>query len=83
MLELKSIDDVGATYYLCQQKGIRISSTLGRHSNDHMLSFYMISPSGFEVEYGFGARLVDDSTWVIQYHRTASMWGHQRSYLAQ
>jgi 2,3-dihydroxybiphenyl 1,2-dioxygenase len=83
MLELQSIDDVGATYYLCQEKGIRISSTLGRHSNDKMVSFYMVSPSGFEVEYGFGGRLVDDTTWVIQLHKTASIWGHQRSYLTQ
>ena len=30
----------------------REDSTLGRHSNDQMVSFYMSTPSGFEVEYG-------------------------------
>ena len=52
-----------------------INRTLGRHTNDHMVSFYMASPSGFEVEYGWGARTVDDSTWQVQQHTTGSMWG--------
>lgn len=79
MLELQSIDDVGATYDLCQERDIPLASSLGRHSNDRMVSFYMFTPSGFEVEYGFGGRLVDDATWVVQYHKTASVWGHVRS----
>lgn len=79
MLELTSLDDVGSTYDLCQEKNVALAATMGRHSNDRMLSFYMVSPSGFEVEYGFGGRLVDDSTWVIQHHKTSSLWGHKRS----
>jgi len=43
-----------------------------------MVSFYMASPSGFEVEYGFGARTVDDRTWQVQTHRAVSVWGHRR-----
>jgi 2,3-dihydroxybiphenyl 1,2-dioxygenase len=79
MIELNSLDDVCATLYLCQEKGVGIAATLGRHSNDHMFSFYMHSPSGFEIEYGFGGRLVDDATWVIQHHKTTSIWGHKRA----
>lgn len=77
MLQLKSLDDVGATYYLCQDKGL-INRTLGRHTNDHMVSFYMRSPSGFEVEYGWGAREVDDATWQVQMHTAGAVWGHRR-----
>ncbi len=77
MVQLQSLDDVGATYYLCQEKGL-ISRTLGRHTNDHMVSFYMRSPSGFEVEYGWGAREVDDRTWQVQMHTAGSIWGHRR-----
>jgi 2,3-dihydroxybiphenyl 1,2-dioxygenase len=77
MLQAQSLDDVGSTYTLCQDEGVPVNRTLGRHTNDHMVSFYMESPSGFEVEYGWGARTVDDSTWQVQQHTTGSMWGHR------
>ena len=68
MLQVGSLDDVGSTYDLCQDEGVAIGATLGRHTNDHMVSFYMASPSGFAVEYGFGGREVDDATWQVQTH---------------
>lgn len=77
MLQLQSLDDVGTTYYLCQDKGL-INRTLGRHTNDQLVSFYMRSPSGFQVEYGWGAREVDDATWRVQAHTAGAMWGHRR-----
>ncbi|HTY56461.1 MAG TPA: VOC family protein [Candidatus Binataceae bacterium] len=76
MVQLKSVDDVGSTYYLCQERGVPLVRTLGRHSNDHMVSFYMRSPSGFGIEYGWGAREVDDNTWQVQLHHSTSTWGH-------
>ena len=78
MLQVDSLDDVGSTYSLCSQHGIKLASTLGRHTNDHMVSFYMQSPSGFEIEYGWGARTIDDATWKVQTHRAPSIWGHER-----
>jgi len=77
MLQVKSIDDVGSTLYLAQDRGIEISGSLGRHTNDHMVSFYMRSPSGFEIEYGYGARMIDDATWKVQRHDAGSVWGHR------
>lgn len=79
MLELNSLDDVGATYYLCQENRLTITRSLGRHINDRMLSFYMQCPSGFDIEYGWGGRLVDDATWVVQQYTTGSVWGHKPS----
>lgn len=79
MLQVNSLDDVGSTYALCSKEGIPLGSTLGRHTNDHMFSFYMKSPSGFEIEYGWGARTIDDATWKVQTHRAPSIWGHDRS----
>jgi len=79
MLQLHSIDDVGATMYHVQDKGIELTATLGRHTNDHMLSFYMRTPSGFEIEYGWGGREVDDATWHVQKHHAPSIWGHRRA----
>lgn len=78
MVQVRSLDDVGAAYDLAQSREIPLSTTLGRHTNDHMVSFYMASPSGFDVEYGWGARTVDDATWTVQTHRSGSMWGHHR-----
>ncbi|MGH7933885.1 MAG: VOC family protein [Candidatus Binataceae bacterium] len=77
MVQLNAVDDVGSTYYLAQDRGVEISGTLGRHTNDHMMSFYMRSPSGFEIEYGWGARTVDDSVWKVQMHQAPSIWGHR------
>ena len=77
MLQAKALDDVGMTYFLCQDQGVPVARGMGRHTNDHMVSFYMQSPSGFEVEYGWGARVVDDSTWQVQQHTRGSIWGHR------
>ena len=77
MLQVNSINEVGATYDLVQDQGIEITRGLGRHTNDHMTSFYMKTPSGFNVEYGWGARTVDDATWQVQRHEKGSIWGHR------
>jgi extradiol dioxygenase len=39
MLQLKAIDDVRAAFDLCQDRGVPIARGLGRHTNDHMVSF--------------------------------------------
>jgi biphenyl-2,3-diol 1,2-dioxygenase len=77
MLQLRRIDDLGTTYDLCQDGKVPIARSLGRHTNDHMVSFYLESPSGFEIEYGFGAREIDDRVWEVQLHRANSTWGHR------
>ena len=77
MVEVNSMDDVGRTYELCQENGVEFFMSLGRHTNDHMFSFYMKSPSGFAIEYGWGGRTVDDSTWVVQQHVAPATWGHK------
>lgn len=79
MVQVDSLDDVGSTYSLCSANDVPVASTLGRHTNDHMVSFYMVSPSGFEIEYGWGARTIDDATWKVQTHQAPSIWGHDRS----
>ena len=81
MLEAKSFDDVGLTYDLVRERQIPIGMELGRHSNDWMYSFYMQSPSGFQIEYGYGGRLVDDATWTVTQLDRPSIWGHQRHEL--
>ncbi|MEG3125968.1 VOC family protein [Sphingomonas sp. GB1N7] len=84
MVELFSLDDIGQGYDLAQLQDGRIAYTLGRHTNDHMTSFYSNSPSGFFVEYGWGAREIDPATW--QPYETfdgPSFWGHERLYMPE
>lgn len=50
---------------------------MGRHSNDEMVSFYMANPSNFGVEYGWGAREIDDCTWEVSRYDSGSIWGHK------
>jgi 2,3-dihydroxybiphenyl 1,2-dioxygenase len=82
MVELCSLDDVGQGYDLAELDAGRVAYTLGRHTNDHLTSFYTHSPSGFFVEYGWGGLVIDPATW--QPHETfdgPSFWGHERLYL--
>ncbi len=76
MVEVESIDDVGRGLYRAIDAGLHLSLTLGRHSNDDMLSFYPMTPSGFDVEYGWGGLEVDDETWHVLTHAKNSAWGH-------
>lgn len=77
MIEVNSLDDVGLAYDRCQDAGIPITRTLGRHPNDRMFSFYAQTPSGFDVEFGWGGRQVDDSTWRTRIYNQTSEWGHR------
>ncbi len=79
MVETNSIDDVGICLDICKRKGVEITSSLGKHTNDHMVSFYMKNPSGFGVEYGWGGRLIDDSVWQVNTYDKANIWGHERA----
>lgn len=76
MVELNSLDDVGYAQEIFRRRGIP-AGQLGKHTNDHMLSFYGHTPSGFSVEYGTGGRTIDDETaWKVSNYRAASFWGH-------
>jgi 2,3-dihydroxybiphenyl 1,2-dioxygenase len=83
MVEVLSVDDVGKAYDVALERN-RVAVTLGRHTNDHMLSFYAWSPSGFLVECGWGGRCIDDATWTVEEMVDGpSIWGHERSWLGE
>jgi 2,3-dihydroxybiphenyl 1,2-dioxygenase len=83
MIELFNLDDVGQGYDLALREEGRIATTLGRHTNDYMTSFYANTPSGFLVETGWGGRVIDPETWA-PYEVTdgPSLWGHDRKWLS-
>jgi 2,3-dihydroxybiphenyl 1,2-dioxygenase len=74
--EVADIDMVGRALERATAAQVPITATLGRHKNDRMLSFYMRSPAGFEVEIGCDGRLVDDATWVVNHFTGGDEWGH-------
>ena len=78
MIQTPTLDAVGFALERAEAAGAPITATLGRHTNDHMVSFYARTPAGFEVEYGFGAVEVDDATWRVGRHDKPSSWGHKR-----
>lgn len=59
MLEVDSMDEVGRAMGRQETHDVKLSATLGRHINDDMISFYMKTPSGFDMEYGCGCLVVD------------------------
>ncbi|MFF6885841.1 VOC family protein [Streptomyces sp. NPDC012421] len=77
MVELETLDDVGLGLDRMQAAGIPIASSLGRHTNDRMVSFYAQAPGGFQVEYGWDGLIVDPATWVAKEITADSVWGHQ------
>lgn len=78
MLEARTLDDVGYTLDRHHDTGAPISTGMGKHTNDQMVSFYSLSPSGFEVEFGCGGLLVDEATWTVTQITKPSFWGHRR-----
>ncbi len=78
MLEVNAMDDVGLAYDRAQDQGVVIEQSLGRHPNDRMFSFYAQTPSGFQFEFGYGGRIVNDETWQPTTYHQISEWGHRR-----
>lgn len=79
MLEVNSPSHVDKAWNRVIQVGQPIAMSLGTHTNDHMYSFYVRTPSGFEVEYGSGGRVIDTSTpWHPDRYDAMSSWGHDR-----
>ncbi|CAM2920137.1 iron-dependent extradiol dioxygenase HsaC [Skermania piniformis] len=79
MVEVENADDVGLCLDRALRKKVKMSATLGRHVNDLMLSFYMKTPSGFDVEFGCEGRQVDDVEWIARESTAVSLWGHDFS----
>lgn len=77
MVEVADIDEVGYALDRCQEHGVHITASLGRHVNDRMISFYLRCPSGFEIEYGCNGWQVDWRNYVPTHSKRQSFWGHK------
>ena len=77
MVEMLTLDDVGAALDRTRAGGWVPRTALGRHP-DHVVSYYVPSPGGFDFEVGYdGLLVVGDDDWAANKHTTRSrMWGH-------
>jgi 2,3-dihydroxybiphenyl 1,2-dioxygenase len=78
-LQATSLDDVTEAYRRMRGMGCAIANAIGQHPNDRELSFYVASPSGFEIELGWNPIVVTEeaeSRWQPGHYQGISLWGH-------
>jgi 2,3-dihydroxybiphenyl 1,2-dioxygenase len=75
-VQVATLDDMVASYQRVKQLGFEMALSVGQHTNDKELSFYALTPSGFEWEVGWNPIVVDESTWEPTTHQGISIWGH-------
>lgn len=78
-LQAKSLDDVTEAYRRMRGMGFVIANAIGQHPNDRELSFYVATPSGFEVELGWNPIVVTEEAearWKPGHYQGISLWGH-------
>jgi 2,3-dihydroxybiphenyl 1,2-dioxygenase len=77
MVEVDTLDAVGQALDRVNKDGFQLSSTLGRHTNDKMVSFYVRAPGDWDVEFGTQGMRVDESHYTAEEITADSYWGHQ------
>ncbi|HLY81408.1 MAG TPA: VOC family protein [Acidimicrobiales bacterium] len=77
MVETVSQDNVGQAFDRAWNARLPIANGLGKHDNDKMFSFYVVTPAGFQLEFGYGARTIDEPWTDDHRYQRISEWGHQ------
>ena len=76
MLEAATLDDIGRAWDRAERLEVPVMQTLGRHTNDRMVSFYVIGPGGFAVEFGFDGLRITTEEPVYEITE-GEFWGHK------
>jgi 3,4-dihydroxy-9,10-secoandrosta-1,3,5(10)-triene-9,17-dione 4,5-dioxygenase len=76
MIEAATLDDVGRAFDRAERMEVPIMQTIGRHTNDRMVSFYVIGPDGFAVEFGYDGLRVTEEEPVYEITE-GEFWGHK------
>ena len=77
MVEVDTLDAVGQALDRINAEGIQLSSTLGRHTNDKMVSFYVRAPGDWDIEFGTDGMRVNETYYTAEEITADSYWGHQ------
>ncbi|OBK24757.1 extradiol ring-cleavage dioxygenase [Mycobacterium asiaticum] len=76
-IQATELDDVTDAYQRVKDLGFEMALSMGQHTNDRELSFYAVTPSGFEWEVGWNPITIDESTWEPTTYKGISIWGHR------
>lgn len=75
-IQVSDLDDLTASYQRVKGLGFHMALAVGQHTNDRELSYYAMTPSGFEWEVGWNPVIVDEKTWAPTTYQGISIWGH-------
>jgi 2,3-dihydroxybiphenyl 1,2-dioxygenase len=74
-IPVRELDDVGLAYDIVLQREIPLQQTLGRHTQDPVISFYVFTPAGFPIEYFHEIGQWNRASEVNP--ERVSLWGHK------
>ncbi|MEV0109770.1 VOC family protein [Nocardia sp. NPDC050799] len=76
MFEVGELDDVGKGYDRVIDAGVQLTLTLGKHTNDSMVSFYCRTPGGYQMEYGWSGKQMEPNAAATTMTK-GDVWGHR------
>jgi 2,3-dihydroxybiphenyl 1,2-dioxygenase len=79
-IQAASLEDMVGSYERVRHLGFGMAWSIGQHTNDRELSFYCVTPSGFELEVGWNPIVVTpelEAAWQVATHQGISIWGHK------
>jgi 3,4-dihydroxy-9,10-secoandrosta-1,3,5(10)-triene-9,17-dione 4,5-dioxygenase len=76
MVEVATLDDVGLALDRAAKYEIPMMNSLGKHTNDHMVSFYVYSPERYAIECGWNGLRVENEQPTYEITQGA-FWGHK------
>lgn len=79
-IQAATLDDMVGSYQRVRELGFEMAWSIGQHTNDKELSFYCVTPSGFELEVGWNPIVITpelEHAWRVATHQGISIWGHQ------
>jgi 2,3-dihydroxybiphenyl 1,2-dioxygenase len=75
-LHVQNMNDVGVAWDIVQDRQIPVQTTLGRHCQDPVVSFYAFTPSNFIFEYIWEDGHHDVVPFEV-FPERLSIWGHK------
>jgi 2,3-dihydroxybiphenyl 1,2-dioxygenase len=78
-IELARLEDLLASFHRVTDLGFAMAWSVGQHTNDRELSYYCVTPSGFELEVGWKPVVITpelEATWEPSHYEGISLWGH-------
>lgn len=78
-IEIATLEDLLASFHRVTELGFAMAWSVGQHTNDRELSYYCVTPSGFELEVGWNPVVITperEQAWEPTTYQAISLWGH-------